>query len=359
MIYLYETTNDLSPLDLLRHQSDIFVGALTLGERVSLCASGPIERIDRPRPSVLPGAMPPGAKPGAGLFVPANVLLDPAVATEGPEEAAFAGERLAWMRLGAPRAARFDRSAPERSAEGLPRRQAEARFIDHPWDIVRALPRLLAEDCARGSRMAEPKPTVAPSAVIDASAGPVVIEAGAVIEPLAYIVGPAWIGRGAVVKAHAAIRQSVIGEVSRVGGEVSSSQICPYSNKQHDGFLGHSVVGSWVNIGAGATGSNLKNTYGEIRVDGSGTGLNYLGQIVGDHTKIGIQAVMDTGSIYGVCSNVLATGGPLPKRIRSFDFCGQPAEIEAVIRTARTMMARRKIELDPVMEKLIRAYARG
>ncbi len=353
-LYLYETSADLAPLDLLRHQSELLVGAMTLAERAALRTGSVPLLIMKARPAPLEGGT---SSRDAGLYLPANVILETNVGESGREEAGYCGERLAWLRLQAERAAEFDPRDPEKCAMGLPCIECPALFIDHPWDIIRHQPRLLAEDCrTRTPLPGELAARIAPSAVLDESAGKVIVESGAVIEPFAYIVGPAWIGRNAIVKAHAAIRQSIIGEGSRIGGELSHSTIFPHSNKQHDGFLGQSVVGSWVNIGAGATGSNLKNTYGEIRIDGEGTGMNYLGQIVGDHVKIGIQAVLDTGSIYGICSNIFASGAPSPKRIGNFDFAGRPAAVDAIIRTAKIMMARRGMELSASMETLMRAY---
>jgi hypothetical protein len=354
-VTIYEVPGSaLEPLDCLRLQSEFYSGAFTNRERIERLMGRKARVLSRPRPAALSGETVTTER-AAGLFFPATLVLRTPIPVEGPEEVGVAEDRIVFLRLGAERAARFDPARPETAAEGLPRRPMTAVFIDRPWDIVRHFATFLRDDVEILSRAPRPPHSLSPSAVVDDSNGPVYIGEGAVIEPFAYIVGPACIGRNAVIKAHAAIRESVIGEGCRVGGEVSCSVLFPWSNKQHAGFLGHSVVGSWVNIGAGATGSNLKNTYGEIRVAGKPTGLQYLGQIIGDHAKIGIQAVMNTGSVYGIAVNLFA-GPPLPKLVSSFSFGDAPAEIEPVIRTARMVMERRQKELSPEMERLMRAW---
>lgn len=345
----------LEPLDCLRLQPDIPTGAFTIRERIERLTGQKAGVIARTRPAPLADTSLISSRISGGLFVPASVVLRSFLDVEGPEEVGVWENKVVFLRLAAERAARFDPATPESAAEGLPRRPLPAHFIERPWDIIRHLGMFLRDDVEILSRAPRPPHRLSHSAIVDDSSGPVFIGEGAVIEPFAYIVGPAYIGRDAVVKAHAVIRESVIGDGCRVGGEITCSIFFPHSNKQHAGFLGHSIVGSWVNIGAGATGSNLKNTYGLIRCGGEETGLQYLGQIIGDHSKIGIQAVMNTGSIYGIAVNLFA-GGPLPKTIASFQFGGEPAEIESVIRTARIAMGRRNRELAPELEDLIRAW---
>ncbi len=360
-VILFESPGtDLAPLDSLRFQGDIPCGAFTLAERAERLLGVTAGRVGRPRAGGVSLDL-PAVTPGPGLYIAANLLLLAPLAIEGPTEVGTVDGRIAWLRLDSAGAARLLAAGHggadvDAAAAGLPRRDfSGAAFIDRPWDVVRHLPSLLAADAAAIEPRRSDSARIHATAVLDESTGPIVVGEGAVIEPLAVIAGPAIIGPGAVVKAHAHIRGSVIGRGARVGGEISASIFFPFSNKQHDGFIGHSVVGSWVNIGAGTTGSNLKNTYGEIRVDGEPTGLQYLGQIIGDHTKIGIQGVMNTGSVYGVCSCLVTAGKPFPRRIGDFDFAGKKAEIDAVIRTARIVMARRGHDLTATTEALFRA----
>ena len=133
--------------------------------------------------------------------------------------------------------------------------------------------------------------------------------AGAVIE------GPASVGPYATVKALARIYPgTTIGPVSKVGGEVEASIIHAYSNKQHDGFLGHSYVGAWCNLAAGTTTSDLKNTYSTVRVSIEGravdTGSLFAGLLMGDHSKAGIGTMFNTGTVVGIGCNLF--GGDFP-----------------------------------------------
>ena len=100
--------------------------------------------------------------------------------------------------------------------------------------------------------------------------------------------------------------------MSTIGGEVSHTVFMSYSNKAHEGFVGHSYVGKWVNLGSGTTTSNLKNTYGEIRARIGdrevSTGRQFLGSVIGDHSKTGILTRLSTGAYVGFCSTLDGSG---------------------------------------------------
>ncbi|GAJ24797.1 unnamed protein product, partial [marine sediment metagenome] len=100
---------------------------------------------------------------------------------------------------------------------------------------------------------------------IDVSDGPVYIDKGAVIRPFTTIIGPSYIGRDTIVE-RAKIIKSSIGPVCRMGGEVEACTFQGYSNKYHEGFIGHSFIGEWVNLGALTTNSDIKNNYGSVKV---------------------------------------------------------------------------------------------
>lgn len=166
--------------------------------------------------------------------------------------------------------------------------------------------------------------SISPGAVLDASSGPIVIADGAVIGANAVLTGPCYIGRGTRVAPLSLIRGGVtIGHDCKVGGEIANSIIMGCTNKAHEGYLGDSFLGEWVNFGAGTTTSNLKNTYGDISVQvGSRsmpTGRRFLGSLVGDHTKTAIGTRLMTGTYVGYgCS--LATSGFPPRFVPSFTF---------------------------------------
>src|SRR5688500_19083961 len=104
--------------------------------------------------------------------------------------------------------------------------------------------------------------------------------------------------------------------MSKVGGEVSNSIVLGYSNKAHDGYLGDSYVGKWINLGAGTTTSNLNNTYGEItvttRTGPERTGRRFLGSLIGDHARTAIGTRLMAGSYIGF-SSLLATSAIAPR----------------------------------------------
>ena len=155
--------------------------------------------------------------------------------------------------------------------------------------------------------------------------GPVVVDADAEIGPFVCLDGPIWIGRGARVNPHAWIRAgTAVGRHCRVGGELEATVLEPFSNKAHGGFVGHSHVGSWVNIAAGTITSNLKATYGpvrlhDIRPDGSRetthTDRQFMGTLVGDFARTGINASIPCGARIGVASTV---GGAVPEQVAAF-----------------------------------------
>jgi UDP-N-acetylglucosamine diphosphorylase/glucosamine-1-phosphate N-acetyltransferase len=207
---------------------------------------------------------------------------------------------------------------------------------------------------------------VYPGAVLDATHGAIVIGENVTVMPNAVVQGPAFIGYNSTVKIAAKIYHgNTIGHDCKIGGEVEQSIIEPYSNKQHDGFLGHSYLGSWVNLGADTNTSDLKNNYGPVSIEREGakinTRLQFLGSIIGDHSKTGINVMLNTGTIIGTSCNIFGAGLP-PKEIPSFSWGGaegfQEYEIDRALATARTVMKRRGIDMSRAYETMFRsAYA--
>lgn len=190
---------------------------------------------------------------------------------------------------------------------------------------------------------------IEPYVVIDAQDGPVIIESGTHIGSFTVIQGPVYIGKHNIIKPHAHIYQGVsTGPVCKLGGEIETSVIQGYSNKQHQGFLGHSYLGEWVNLGADTNTSDLRNNYGNVKIDlGTGrfeTNMQFLGSIIGDHTKTGINTMLNTGTIIGFSCNVF--GGDYPSKfIRSFTWGkGDIYKLDRAIETAKKVMKRRNIE---------------
>jgi UDP-N-acetylglucosamine diphosphorylase/glucosamine-1-phosphate N-acetyltransferase len=196
--------------------------------------------------------------------------------------------------------------------------------------------------------------TIKPGVVLDASNGPIIIDDDAFIFPNAVIEGPCFIGKETKIKSGATIYENTsIGKVCKVGGEVEQSIFMDYSNKQHAGFIGHSYIGSWVNLGADTNNSDLKNNYSKIKIKLStkevDTGSQFLGLMIGDHSKSAINTMFNTGTVVGFSSNIFAYGFS-EKYVPSFTWGGDNSstayDIKKAIETAKIVMNRRKIEFE-------------
>jgi UDP-N-acetylglucosamine diphosphorylase/glucosamine-1-phosphate N-acetyltransferase len=166
------------------------------------------------------------------------------------------------------------------------------------------------------------------ASIINAEAGPVYIGKHTQILEGSLIKGPFALCEGAVLSMGAKMRGDItVGPKCRVGGEVSNSVFFGYSNKSHDGYLGNSVVGQWCNLGANTNVSNLKNNHSPVRVwdyvkgGYNDTGLRFCGSFIGDHSKLGISTMLNTGTVVGVGANVFGEGFPR-KLIPSFAWGG-------------------------------------
>jgi UDP-N-acetylglucosamine diphosphorylase/glucosamine-1-phosphate N-acetyltransferase len=270
--------------------------------------------------------------------------------------------------------------------DGLHVQQVDVDIIAYPWELIKYNGAQLRSDFAAlkrasGKRRAALRKfpgvhilnpsevtigtgtVIRPGVVIDAENGPVYIGKNVQIMSFSTIIGPAYIGDKTIVKVGAKIYADCsIGPVCKVGGELESTIMHSYSNKQHDGFLGHSYLGAWVNCGAGTVTSDLKNNYSSVKVYVNGepvdSGMQFVGVTIGDHSKTAINSTFNTGTVIGVSSNVFGTGFP-PRYVPSFSW-GAAGEtfttynIEKAIGVAAKMMVRRDIELSGQEEKLFR-----
>lgn len=207
---------------------------------------------------------------------------------------------------------------------------------------------------------------ILPEVVLDASAGKIVIEDFTTIEPFSFVKGPVYIGKNCLIKSGSKIYgPCVIGENSKVAGEIAESVLHSYVNKQHDGFIGHSYICPFVNLGADTVTSDLKNNYSKIIMKLNGedinTGMQFLGSIIGDHSKTSINTMLNTGSLIGIFANIFGGGFP-SKEIGSFTWneAGKKPvkyDIEKGIETAKIVMERRAIKASSAYEKLVRSHA--
>ncbi len=262
----------------------------------------------------------------------------------------------------------------------LPEKETDAKLFNYVWDLIYAN----GEEIVRDAEFFEgagfwthtnyrhvnyigyekiyvgKNVRIDPCVVLDASNGPVIIDDDATIMSHSVIQGPVYIGKKSVVKAGAKIyHDTTVGETCKVGGEIENAIFQSYSNKQHDGFLGHAYLGEWVNLGASTNNSDLKNNYAKISVKHNGrtidTGLQFLGLIMGDHSKTAIGTLFNTGTIVGVSSNIFGAGFP-PRAIPSFAWGGsdfiKEYKLEKSLEVAEIVMKRRDKNLSDAMRKL-------
>jgi UDP-N-acetylglucosamine diphosphorylase/glucosamine-1-phosphate N-acetyltransferase len=240
------------------------------------------------------------------------------------------------------------------------RKLPSGREIVFPWDPIKNLKEDLEEDLkylGNGIRG-----TVHATAVIHNPEN-VLIEEGAVVDAQVVLdarQGPIYIGKNTIIHPHTLLRGPLsIGHSCKIAGEVLGSIIMPYVNKGHYGFLGHSYVCSWVNLGAGTTNSNLKNNYSNVKVEIGGrpvdSGMQFLGCFIGDHTKTAIGTMIYTGCVIGIGANLF--GQPFYKKfVPSFSWGGgkEEAKLEESIATARAAMKRRGLDISDSDIKLLK-----
>jgi UDP-N-acetylglucosamine diphosphorylase/glucosamine-1-phosphate N-acetyltransferase len=255
--------------------------------------------------------------------------------------------------------------------------KADGFVLNNLWDLIRYnepmlhlhlkmrsdTSRSLKRVCVIGSKKAihvAKDARIFEFVTLDVSDGPIFIDRRAVIKPFSTIVGPSYIGPDTIVD-RAKITKSSIGPVCRLGGEIDACLFQGYTNKYHGGFIGHSFIGEWVNIGALATNSDLKNNYGPVRLKIGkkrlNSGMAKLGCFVGDHTKLGIGTLIPTGAVIGNFVNFFG-GGMMPNYVASFCWLTRDTQkdyrLSEVLKTAKIMMKRRDIKMSRRYENLVR-----
>jgi len=317
----------------------------------------------------------------APALSPASTREAAAAMSEGTSRWRCDG-RVAAVRLKAPLAlsALEDGTLALDSIEAAAGRDAEISgwWIDHVWDLIRHLMPMLASDAIALAPRAPSAPedlvvigghpvhvdlaaTVEPMVVVDATAGPVLVRRGAVVQAFTRLIGPCIVGEDATISG-GRVAACSIGERAKVNGEMSMSIVIGHSNKGHDGFVGHSILGRWANFGAGTTTSNLKNSYGSVALwtprGVEDTGLQFLGSLIGDHVKTGIGTLLTTGCVLGAGANVFGSTMP-PKAVPPFAWGEAPAwetfALEKFLEVAARAMARRDVTLTPEMRAQLTA----
>jgi UDP-N-acetylglucosamine diphosphorylase/glucosamine-1-phosphate N-acetyltransferase len=257
-----------------------------------------------------------------------------------------------------------------RWAEELPRQTVGGRLLRYPWDLIEHNAAALVDDfqavAAQPSQVpsgvtlqgplerlwVHPAAHVEPQVFIDTTHGPVMILAEAVVQAFSRVEGPCCIGPQTQLLG-GRVRRSSFGPQCRIGGEVEAAIIQGFSNKAHDGFLGHSYLGEWVNFGAGTHTSDLRTDYGTIHFSLNGQSVDSghikIGAFIGDHTKTSINALLNTGTLIGSFALLLASGTLLPRHVPSFCQVShgrieERRDLHGLFATAATMMSRRNRE---------------
>jgi UDP-N-acetylglucosamine diphosphorylase/glucosamine-1-phosphate N-acetyltransferase len=281
------------------------------------------------------------------------------------------GETVGWW---VPDGARW-----EPGAEYGDEVELDGMLLHGSYDLITALEHLLVADAADfthepGDRVpdgcvviGDPSDVVLlgaavePGVVFDVRHGAVVLEQHTYVKGGTRFEGPVYVGPGCEVFGGEVTRCS-IGLRSKVRGELQSTVFLGYANKAHDGFVGHSVVGRWVNVGAGTTTSNLKNTYGPIHLSVAGerieTGRLNVGTLFGDHAKMAIGTMLDTGTVVGAGANVFGRPQP-PKYVPPFawGFDGETVNRDGFLTVATRIMPRRQVAMtDDIRASLERIY---
>ncbi|MCD5383902.1 hypothetical protein LR066_03990 [candidate division WOR-3 bacterium] len=344
-VYIYEDEGweTLLPLTHLHPVFDLSCGMWT-----------PRKRAERIYGEVISTSRFHNNKNEKGLYINGRAIVHTKIPLEGEDEIFKSGGEIVAYRSG-------DGRIPENGRE----KNLIADIIKYPWDLIRFNKEIIKKDFEHGGFSGlcyiDDSAKIYEGVHLNTESGPIYIEKDVVICPPTVIYGPSYIGEGSIID-NAILREGCyIGRGCRIGGEIEESVFLSFVNKHHTGFIGHSYIGEWVNIGALTTTSDLKNTYRNISVqlpDGEiDTGLLKLGSIIGDHTKTGIGTLLTTGCIIGIFCNLYG-GGTFSRYIESFSW-GTFSEltlyrIDEAVDTVRKVMERRGVTATEEYLKRIR-----
>jgi UDP-N-acetylglucosamine diphosphorylase / glucose-1-phosphate thymidylyltransferase / UDP-N-acetylgalactosamine diphosphorylase / glucosamine-1-phosphate N-acetyltransferase / galactosamine-1-phosphate N-acetyltransferase len=384
-LYLFDDGNARrwAPFTLTRPAGELRYGCLTFRERAQrvfgLPCAGQLSR------RALAGFDEPGAAPvvarGDVPPEPTRILLSSRAVPEFqdlpelvPGRLTIGGETVGWiLGPGEPLPSEGSMRAPASATEGSAT-ELTGEVLARPWNLVSGTPARVAKDVAHlflddhqpegviriGNAelsmgvLAE----VEPGVVMDTRHGPIRLDDGVRVEGPARLVGPLYVGRDSMVLG-GHVATSSLGPMCKVRGELSWSVFLGWDNKAHDGYVGHAMLGRWVNLGAGTTNSDLKNTYGTIRVwtpDGEqDSKLVKVGCFLGDHVKIGVGTLLNTGTVIGAGSNVF--GGEMPPTVVPPFAWGAGIDLrdyrfDQFVRVAEAAMARRGEALTPGVRRV-------
>ena len=378
-IYLYDDqrARGFEPFALTRPVAELRAGALLVRERWARALGGEVAGVlTAPHLAsfVEPGSAPvlgPTTLPAGSWIV--NARFAPSLAPAPAGDVLEAGGRIVGVRVDRPTNSDVGEGEASLEVFGLhgtaARTPIDGWWMNDVWDYVRHLVPMLEADipligrdiqsgAPKGAIVVGTQPVfvergavVEPSVCFDTTEGPILLRKGSHVHAFTRLVGPLYVGEHTLLTSDR-IEASSIGDTCKVHGEISNSIFLGHSNKAHEGFIGHSVVGRWVNIGASTITSNLKNTYGDVHLwtpEGTrDTGMQFLGTMFGDHVKTGIGLCLSTGCVLGAGANVFGSTMP-PKVVAPFSWgeagAFKPYHIDKFLETAERMMARREVVL--------------
>lgn len=406
VVFEDENVPTLDPLHHLHAAWDIFAGTGTLADLLPfIYPKTALAYLSRPEvasvyettPYATSRGIAPVADadrwPGAYLFINGRVLdpwaLRDAIPLKGEDEVFLndAGELVsARLTLTAP--VNGDIATIRTLIHDMPVTQVSLRLASGLWDIMAFNSDRIVSDArhadlgtqvgkvANTTTLLERKrifigedSSIEPGVVLDARQGPIIIADNVTVGANSVIRGPVFLDDGVVVKPLSRIGAGTsIGRTCRVGGEIGESIMLPFSNKQHDGHLGHAVVGSWCNLGAGTTNSDLKNSYGTVSVTVNGerrdTGQQFVGCLLGDHVKTGIGMMLTTGAVIGPVTSIFGVG-PVPATLPPFtwynasDQSAEPYDLEKAFTVIERVMARREQQPTAGLREALRGVSAG
>lgn len=384
ILFDHTRRSDLLPLTFLRPVADIRIGIFTIREKwekyLDSKTSTLTEKYLRKKYPII--------EEEDNIIINGSVCPNPGLVEDvlslAPGQILFQDDVIIAMHLPAGEIERLDDD--KLNEDQMKETKCQFIKINNTWDIFSYNGQALEDDFRLASEGRKSKSLSSTNQLIGDK---IFIEEGARIEcsMLNSATGPIYIGKdseimeGSMIRGpfslgeHAALKMgakiygpTTIGPYCKVGGEINNSVLFGYSNKAHDGFMGHSVIGEWCNIGADTNTSNLKNTYENVKIWNYAdktfveTGKQFCGLIMGDHSKCGINTMFNTGTVIGISSNIFGTGYQR-NFIPSFVWGGTSGykayDIEKAIEVARRVYARRGMEFNEADEQIFRsAYSR-
>lgn len=389
MIYLFEDRQvlDLEPLTLTRASFELRCGAFTHLERLrSITANQPITLMVRPELAEViqeryPDLLINPERIEAGLWLNGAALWNKtALKTVKTESLPIIRDgRLVGASYNADDGEQFHRYLLNNASMSFTSSDLKnLKLMGYLWDHLLTNPEQITTDfhdhyqnrvnaivpdgvhlMGNGGVYFGQDLTIDPAVVLDTRKGPIIIEDGAVIGSHSVIKGPCYIGPECYVKPFSLLEEVTLGPMCRVMGQLTSVIIQSYSNKQHYGFLGHTYLGSWINLGAGTSNSNLKINYGKVKVKVNGritnTGQIFVGCFIGDYAKTAIGTLLPTGSRIGVAANIFDNINP-PRVVPSFSWGGKGkifCELTKCLDSIVIAKGRRNRELTEAERKLL------